>query len=116
MAPKPKPMGQVEMLQPFVRGPAAAKAFFEDLSRVSDIEVVELKKMFNGLQKIAVRDLREKGSFTLHSIGSFHVKTNPGTTEGPGECHGKHFTRREKPSRKHVICKVASALSDKVVS
>jgi hypothetical protein len=116
MAPKPTPTGQVEMLQPFVRGRAAAKAFFYDLSSVADIEVGELKKMLDGLQKLAVRDLRSKGSFTLHSFGSFHVKTNPGTAEGPGECHGKQFTRREKPSRKHVICKVASLLSDKVVS
>ena len=114
--PKPKPTGQVEVLEPFLRGRAAANAFFDKLASVSDIPVADIKRVFDGIQKIAVRELRSTGAFTLHQIGAFRVKTIPGTPEGPGECHGKHFTRREKPSKKTVVCKVASKLSDKVVN
>lgn len=114
--PKPKPKGQVEVTQTFVRGHAAVKAFFEELASVSDLPMDDVKKMFEGMQKLIVQNLRSKSSFTLPSVGVFSVKTIPGTAEGPGTCNGKEFTRREKPAKKKVICKVAAALSDKVVT
>ena len=116
MAPKPKTKGEVEILKPFTRGHAATKAFFDDLAIVTDTPLADVQRVINGLQKIAVRDLRSKGTFTLHTIGTFSVKIQPATSERPGECHGKKFTRREKPRRKSVVCKVASQLNDKAVS
>ena len=107
--PKPKPTGQVEVVKHFVRGHAARNAFFDSLAAASTVDVTDVKRVFDSIQKIAVRDLRVAGTFTLHTTGSFHVKTLPAR-------HGKHFTRREKPSKKCVVCKVAAPLNDKAVN
>ena len=45
--PKPKPTGQVEVLVPFLRGRAAANAFFDKLASVSDIPVADIKRVFD---------------------------------------------------------------------
>ena len=114
--PKPKPTGRVEVVKHFVRGHAARNQFFDSLAAASTVDVTDVKRVFDSIQKIAVRELRAAGTFTLHTIGSFRVKTLPATPEGPGECHGMHFTRREKPSKKCVVCKVAAPLNDKAVN
>ena len=114
--PKPKPTGKVEVVKHFVRGHAARNAFFDSLAAASTVDVTDVKRVFDSIQKIAVRDLRAAGTVTLPMICSLHVKTLPATAEGPGECHGKRFTRREKPSKKCVVCKVAAPLNDKVVN
>ena len=115
MAPKPtpKPAGQVEVLRPFVRGRAATNAFFDSLATASDLPVADLKRVFESIRKVAVRELRSTGTFTLHTIGTFQVKTSPGTSE---QCDGKPSTRRERPSKKYVSCNVAAQLSDLVVN
>ena len=116
MAPKlkPKPKGEVEMFKPFARGRAATKSFFDDLEELTNTPVVDLKRMLDGIQKIAVRDLRSKGNFTMPAIGTFRVKAMLGATEAPMVIMDKALTRREKPAKNKVICKVATALNDKV--
>ena len=75
----------------------------------------ELKKMLEGLKKLAVRDLRSNGTFKIHGLVSFSVKTFHGTAESKGVCLGKEFVRREKPGGKKVVCKADQGMSDKVV-
>jgi hypothetical protein len=113
--PKPKPKGEVEMFKPFARGRAATKCFFDDLEQVTDTPVADLKRTLDGIQKIAVRDLRSKGNFTMPSIGTFRVKAMLGATEEPLVIMDRTMTRREKPAKSKVICKVAAALNDKAV-
>ena len=114
--PQPKPTGTVETVKPFLSGRAAAKEFFDKLATASDVPVGDIKRLFENIQQMAVQDLKSTGAFTLHTLGTFHVKTMHATAEGPGECHGTKFTRREKPSRKYVVCKVAAPLNDRVVN
>ena len=113
--PKPKPKGEVEMFKPFARGRAATKCFFDDLEQLTDTPAADLKRMLDAVQKLAVRDLRSKGNFTMPAIGTFRVKANLGTTEAPMVIMDRALTRREKPAKNKVICKVASALNDNVV-
>jgi hypothetical protein len=113
--PKPKPKGEVEMFKPFARGRAATKCFFDDLEKVTDTPVADLKRTLDGIQKMVVRDLRSKGKFTLPSIGTFRVKAVLGATEAPMVLWDRTLTRREKPAKSKVICKVATALNDEAV-
>jgi hypothetical protein len=53
--------------------------------------------MIDGVQTLAVRDLRSKGNFTLPSIGTFRVKAMMGATEAPMVIMDRSLTRREKP-------------------
>ena len=111
----PKAKGQVEVVEPFVRGRKAVQEFYDELASVCDLPVDELKKILEGLKKAAVRDLRNNGSFKIHGLVSFSVKAFPGTPESKGVCLGKEFVRREKPGKKKVVCKADQAMSDKVV-
>ena len=60
-------------------------------------------------------DLKEKSMFTFPAVGVFRRVTKPSATEAPMAILGRSLTRREKPAKCKVICKVALALSDKVV-
>ena len=113
--PKPKPAGQVDMIEPFVRGRAAVKNFFDELEAATDTPAADLKRIFDGLHKIAVRDLKSKHSFAIPAMGLFRVISKPSATEAPMVIMDRSLTRREKPGKNKVICKVAPALNDKVV-
>ena len=113
--PKPKPTGQVSMMEPFVRGRAAVKCFFDELEKATGVPAADLKRIFDGLQKIAVRGLKSKGKFTIPAVGVFRLAAKPSASEGPMVIMGKNLTRRERPAKRKVICKVAAALSDRVI-
>ena len=113
--PKPQPKREVDMIEPFVRGRAAVKNFFDELEAATDTPVVELKRVFDGLQKLAVRNLKDKGVYSIPAMGTLRRIAKPNTTEAPFVIMDRTVTRREKPAKYKVICKVAPALNDKVV-
>ena len=113
--PKPKPKGEVDMVEPFVRGRAKVKEFYDVMEQATDTPADHLKRIFTGLQKVAVRDLKEKSMFTIPGMGVFRRVTKAAATEVPMSSMGKSLTRREKPVTCKVMCKVAPALNDKVV-
>lgn len=117
MAPKSKPKqtGQVDMIEPFVRGRAAVKSFFDELEKATDVPSADLKRILDGLQKIAVRGLKSKGKFTIPAVGVFRLAAKPSASEGPMVIMGKTLARRERPAESKVICKVAAVLNDKVI-
>ena len=116
MAPKPtpKPAGQVDMVEPFLRGRAAVKSFFDEMETATDTPAADLKRIFAGLQKLTVRDLKGKAMFTIPAMGVFRRVAKQSTTEAPMVIMDRNLTRREKPAKNKVICKVAPALIDKV--
>ena len=113
--PRPKPKGEVDMVEPFVRGRAKVKEFYDVLEQATDTPADHLKRIFTGLQKVAVRDLKEKSMFTIPGMGVFRRVTKPAAAEAPMAFMGKNLTRREKPATCKVVCKAAPALNDKVV-
>ena len=103
------------MIEPFVRGRAAVKNLFDELEKATDIPVAELKRIFDGLQELAERDLKDKGVYTIPAMGMLRRIAKPYTTEASLVIMDRNVTRREKPAKYKVICKVAPALNDKVV-
>ena len=118
MAPKPKskPVGKVDMVEPFVRGRASVKNFFDELEQETGTPAADLKRIFDGLHKLAVRGLKSKHSFSIPAMGLFRVIAKPSATEAPMVIMDRRLVRRERPCKSKVTCKVAPALNDKVVA
>ena len=105
------------MVEPFLRGRAKVKDFYDAMEQATDTPAADLERIFTtGLQTLAVRDLREKGVFAIPAMGIFRLVAKPSATEAPMAIMGRSLTRREKPAKCKVVCKVAPALNDKVVA
>ena len=101
--------------EPYVHGHAAVKSFFDSWERATGTPTAALRRIFDGLHKVAVRRLNDTGNFAMPALGVFRLIVKQSTTEAPMVIRGKSFTRREKPAVSRVICKAASALSSEVV-
>jgi hypothetical protein len=80
-----------------------------------DTNIDAMKYALSGMRKIAVAQLKQKGSFTVPGICSLRVLAKPGRDAGKGRLFGKPVDVKARPPYKRVLAKSTRCFADSVV-
>ena len=114
----PKP-SKVKVVKPFLRGTAAAKAYYSDIAELSGggVSAGQVHTVLDGLRKVCVRDLKANSIFKLHGIANYVLKRIKvsGVQEVSG--NGWKFTVHPSPpeGRRRVYCNTLKEVEKEVV-
>ena len=111
------PPQKIQIVKPFLRGAAAAKAYYTDLSELGGgvANPRQARTVIEGLRKLCIEHLREKGSFKLYGIANYKIKV--AKARQGGRITGPNATWEAKAipaGRKHVHCYVLKDLEKDV--
>ena len=103
--------------KPFIRGKAALKQYWQEIAVLAppDMPLDTLKGAVQNMRKIAVTQLKQKGTFKLHGICEMRVRHVKGRDAGSSKLFGKAIEVKARPAHKKVIVKVTKCLADNVV-
>ena len=111
---KPK----LQIVKPFLRGAAAAKAYYTDISELGGgvANPRQARTVIEGLRKLCIQHLKEKAIFKLHGIANYKIYVTKarkgGTIAGPNVS----WKAKEVPAgRKRVCCTVLKELEKDVI-
>ena len=93
------------------RGHAVANAYWFGISAESGVKVQTVRQVYNGIKKIATRDLEEIGSFAMLGIASFHVKDRKFRQAYTTTLNGKKISVSEKQPYKKLVVKSTLGLT-----
>jgi hypothetical protein len=101
----------------YIRGKAALKQYWQEIAILAppDMPLDTLKDAVQNMRKIAVTQLKQKGTFKLHGICEMRVRHVKGRDAGASKLFGKAIEVKARPAHKKVIVKVTKCLADNVV-
>ena len=113
-----KKRGHVKIIKPFLRGAAAANAYYSSIAELSEgVSAKQVHTIIDGLKKVCVRNLQDNATFTPPAIVTFTLKPNQAqaaklvTLDG-----GRSYTTKAKPGGgKRVQCRVLNALEQVIL-
>ena len=110
---------KVKVVQPFLRGPAAAKAYYTNIAGLSGggVSAGQVHTVLDGLRKVCIKDLRLNAIFKLHGIANFMLKPcRPNSTAKEVRSDGWKFTARPTPvGRRHVRCNTLKEIENEIL-
>ena len=111
---------KVKVVQPFLRGPAAAKAYYTNIAVLSGggVSAGQVHTVLDGLRKVCIKDLRLNAIFKLHGIANFMLKpcNQKISTARHNWCEVKKFTPRPTPEgRRHVRCNTLKEIENEIL-
>ena len=114
----PPSVSKIQIVKPFLRGAAAAKAHYTDISELGgDVaNYRQVRTVIEGLRKLCIEQLQEKGIFKLYGIANYKVKV--AKARQGGQITGPNVTWVAKAvpaGRKHVYCHVLKDLEKDVI-
>ena len=118
LAPPPASTPKLQIVKPFLRGAAAAKAYYTDISELGGgvVNPRQARTVIEGLRKLCIQHLKEKAIFKLHGIANYKIHVakarKGGTIAGPNVT----WKAKEVPAgRKRVHCTVLKELEKDVI-
>ena len=104
-------------MKPFLRGAAAAKAYYTDIAELSGgANARQVHTVIDGLRKVCVRDLKDRSIFKLHGIANYTLRK--AKVSGAREITGPGWSYSAKGTpagQKRVYCTVLKALENAVL-
>ena len=103
---------KVKVAKPFLRGKAAANAYYTDIAALSGgASARQVHTVLEGLRKVCARDLTDKSIFKLHGIANFTLRkakvSGAQEVTGPGWSYSVKGT---PAGQKRVYCNVLKEL------
>lgn len=103
---------KVKVVKPFLRGTAAANAYYTDIAALSGgASARQVHTVLEGVRKVCVRDLKDKSIFNLHGIANYTLRK--ARASGAQEITGPGWSYSVKATpagRKRVYCNVLKEL------
>ena len=112
------PVSKVQVVKPFLRGAAAAKAYYTDLSELSGgvANCRQARTVIEGSRKLCIQQLREKSIFKLHGIANYRIYVTKARAGGPIAGPNATWQAKAVPAgRKRVVCKVLKELENDIL-
>jgi hypothetical protein len=108
---------KVKVVKPFLRGTAAANAYYTDIAALSGgASARQVHTVLEGLRKVCARDLKDKSIFKLHSIANFTLRKAKVSGEQEITGPGWSYSVRGTPAgQKRVYCAVLKELENAVL-
>jgi len=99
------------------RGRVAMQKTWDGIAHLAPqgTDIHAMKHALSDMRKIAVAQLKQKGSFTLPGICSLRVLAKPGRDAGKTRLFGKLVDAKARPPYKKVYAKSTRCLADSVV-
>ena len=112
-----KKRGQVQIVKPFLRGKAAANAYYSSIAEMSDgASAKQVHTVIDGLKNVCVRDLKGESSFTIPGIATYTMKTTQAQAARKVSGDGwSYATKAKSGGCKRVQCRVLSALEQAIL-
>lgn len=108
---------KVKVVKPFLRGTAAANAYYTDIAALSGgASARQVHTVLEGLRKVCVRDLKDKSIFNLYGFANYTLRKS--RVSGAQEITGPGWTYSVKATpagRMRVYCNVLRELEKAVL-
>jgi hypothetical protein len=112
------PVSRIRVVKPFLRGAAAAKAYYTDISDLSGgtANPRQVRTVIEGLRTLCIRELKDKSSFKLYGIANYNLRATK--VRGGGQVSAPNATwkvRAVPAGRKRIYCTVLKELETDVI-
>ena len=112
------PVSRLRVVKPFLRGAAAAKAYYTDISGLGGgtANPRQVRTVIEGLRTLCIRELKEKSIFKLYGIANYKLRATK--AQDGGQISGPNVTWQAKAipaGRKRIYCTVLKELEKDVV-
>ena len=108
---------KVKVVKPFLRGQAAANAYYANIAALSGgATAKQAHTVLEGLRKVCVRDLKDKSIFNLYGFANYTLRKS--RVSGAQEITGPGWTYSVKATpagRMRVYCNVLRELEKAVL-
>jgi hypothetical protein len=112
------PVSKLRVVNPFLRGAAAAKAYYTDISELSGgtANPRQVRTVIEGLRTLCIRELKEKSSFKLYGIANYNLRATKVRQGGSVAAPNATWQVRPVPAgRKRIYCTVPKELENDVL-